>query len=70
MAVDAIRQVRLAARSGLDGEVGDFDFQVSDKAAKRRVVRVSLNADDRRIWIRAQMTQEEEWKILQNIAIP
>jgi hypothetical protein len=69
-AVDAIRQVRLAARSDLNGEVGDFDFQVSDDASRRRVVRVNLNADDRRVYIRAQLTQDEEWKILQRVAIP
>lgn len=69
-AVDAIRQVRLAARSDLSGEVGDFNFQVSDDATKRRAVRVNLNADDRRIYIRAQLTQDEEWKILEKVAIP
>lgn len=66
--VDAIRQVRLAVQTDLKGESGDFDFTLPSKTVKNRIVRVSLNATDQRIYIRAQMTYTEEWTVLRQIA--
>ncbi len=66
--VDAVRNVRLAARDDLNGESGDFTFAIEGASTPRANVRVNLNAAQRRIYIRAQLNATQEWSILQQIA--
>ena len=66
--VEDVRHVRMAARDTLSGDSGDFTFRVGGETPQGRSVRVSLNANDRRIYIRAQLNAAEEWGILRQIA--
>jgi hypothetical protein len=66
--VDAVRHVRRAVGAELTGDSAGLAFEISRGSGAPRLVRVDLNAAGRRIWIRAQLTEDEEWQILREIA--
>jgi len=66
--VDTIREVRLAVEPGtVTGDTATILFSAPAEAGPARQVRVQFYGRDGRIWVRAQMTAEQIWVLLDQI---
>jgi hypothetical protein len=66
--VDAIREVRLAVQPGsVASNTATILFSAPAPAGPARQVRVQFYGLDGRIWVRAQMTAEQMWTLLDQI---
>jgi hypothetical protein len=66
--VDSIREVRLAVQPGsVAGNTATIMFSAPAEAGPARQVRVQFYGQDGRIWLRAQMTAEQIWVLLDQI---
>jgi hypothetical protein len=64
--VDTVREVRdVATRGPLSGDSADLTFAATGKTDP---IRVDLHANDRRVYIRAQISEPDEWRVLAEIA--
>lgn len=62
--VDAIREVRLALPASVSGTRAKMVFGAPGEEGPAREVRVNLYAEDRRIWMRSQMTEGQVWTLI------
>lgn len=66
--VDSIRDVRLAVQPGtVAGNRATIIFRAPAQAGPPRDIRVQFYGLDARIWVRAQMTAEQIWLLLDQI---
>ncbi len=66
--VEPIREVRLALQQEtVSGNTATMIFTAPADKGPGRGVRVQLYGDTRRIWLRAQMTEEQVWDLLDRI---
>jgi hypothetical protein len=62
--VDAIRKVRLALPATVSGTKAKMVFEAPAEEGPPREVRVNLYGEDRRIWMRSQMTEGQVWTLI------
>jgi hypothetical protein len=66
--VETIREVRLAVQPGsVAGNTAAILFNAPGQAGPARRVRVQFYGEDGRIWVRAQMTAQQVWVLLDQI---
>lgn len=62
--VDSIREVRLALPASVSGTRAKMVFEAPVEEGPAREVRVNLYGEDRRMWIRSQMTEGQVWTLI------